>query len=153
MVGMGLLMLLVVIVGWVMHFKGRLYESPLFLRLAHWSMPVGFMAVLAGWTVTEVGRQPWVVYGLLRTSHAVSPSLTTFDVALVVRLLHRRLHRDLRRWFMLLRRIVRAGPGGGRGRSRAGRTFAGRAGATGATAVGGDRSRRFGRGEQGGHAT
>jgi cytochrome d ubiquinol oxidase subunit I len=38
--------------------------------------------VLAGWTVTEVGRQPWVVYGHLRTADAVTPSLTTADVAL-----------------------------------------------------------------------
>ena len=110
MVGMGLLMLLVVIVGWVMHFKGRLYESPLFLRLAHWSMPVGFMAVLAGWTVTEVGRQPWVVYGLLRTSHAVSPSLTTFDVALSFAFYIAAYIVIFGAGFMLLRRIVRAGP-------------------------------------------
>ena len=110
MVGLGLLMLLVVIVGWVMHFKGRLYESPLFLRLAHWSMPVGFMAVLAGWTVTEVGRQPWVVYGLLRTSHAVSPSLTTFDVALSFAFYIAAYIVIFGAGFMLLRRIVRAGP-------------------------------------------
>ena len=45
-------------------------------------IPAGFAAVIAGWTVTEVGRQPWVVYGLLRTSDAVSPSLTTSDVAI-----------------------------------------------------------------------
>ncbi len=44
--------------------------------------PLGFVAVLAGWTTTEVGRQPWTVYGLLRTAHSVSPSLTGTDVAL-----------------------------------------------------------------------
>jgi len=44
--------------------------------------PAGFVAVVAGWTVTEVGRQPWVVYGLLRTRDAVSPSITGFDVLL-----------------------------------------------------------------------
>ena len=38
--------------------------------------------MLAGWTVTETGRQPWVIHGLLRTRDAVSPSLTGFDVAL-----------------------------------------------------------------------
>jgi cytochrome bd ubiquinol oxidase subunit I len=43
-------------------------------------LPAGFLAVLAGWTVTEVGRQPWVVYGLLRTRDAVSPSITGHDV-------------------------------------------------------------------------
>ncbi len=45
-------------------------------------LPAGFVAVIAGWTVTEVGRQPWVVYGLMRTRDAVSPSLTGFDVLL-----------------------------------------------------------------------
>jgi cytochrome d ubiquinol oxidase subunit I len=44
--------------------------------------PAGFAAVIAGWIVTEVGRQPWVVYGLLRTRDAVSPSLTGGDVVI-----------------------------------------------------------------------
>jgi cytochrome bd ubiquinol oxidase subunit I len=44
--------------------------------------PLGFLAVLAGWTTTEVGRQPWTVYGLLRTADSVSPSLTGVDVVL-----------------------------------------------------------------------
>jgi len=41
---------------------------------------LGFVAVVAGWTTTEVGRQPWTVYGLLRTADSVSPSLTGTDV-------------------------------------------------------------------------
>ena len=45
-------------------------------------MPLGFVAVLAGWITTEVGRQPWTVYGLLRTADSVTPSLTGHDVAL-----------------------------------------------------------------------
>ena len=44
--------------------------------------PLGFVAVIAGWTTTEVGRQPWTVYGLLRTADSVSPSLTGADVVL-----------------------------------------------------------------------
>jgi len=43
--------------------------------------PLGFAAVIAGWITTEVGRQPWVVYGLLRTADAVTPSLSSGDVA------------------------------------------------------------------------
>jgi cytochrome d ubiquinol oxidase subunit I len=43
-------------------------------------VPIGFVAVIAGWLVTEVGRQPWTVYGVLRTVHSVSPSLTGSDV-------------------------------------------------------------------------
>src|SRR5262249_44032944 len=44
--------------------------------------PLGFVAVLAGWTTTEVGRQPWTVYGMLRTADSVSPSLVGGDVLL-----------------------------------------------------------------------
>ena len=44
------------------------------------TIPIGFVAVIAGWLVTEVGRQPWTVYGLLRTAESVSPSLTGSDV-------------------------------------------------------------------------
>jgi cytochrome d ubiquinol oxidase subunit I len=46
------------------------------------AIPLGFIAVIAGWFVTEVGRQPWTVYGLLRTAASVSPSLTSHDVTL-----------------------------------------------------------------------
>jgi cytochrome d ubiquinol oxidase subunit I len=43
-------------------------------------LPLGFIAVIAGWITTEVGRQPWVVYGLMRTAEAVTPSLTGANV-------------------------------------------------------------------------
>jgi cytochrome d ubiquinol oxidase subunit I len=45
-------------------------------------MPIGYIAILAGWFTTETGRQPWVVYGHMRTADAGSPSLTTMDVAI-----------------------------------------------------------------------
>jgi cytochrome d ubiquinol oxidase subunit I len=48
--------------------------------VAFLSFPSGFIAILTGWFTAEVGRQPWVVYGLLRTKDAVTPSLTTGDV-------------------------------------------------------------------------
>ncbi len=80
MVGIGFLMFFVVIVGQWLKLRGRLYETGWFLRLCQWVGPLGFIAVLAGWTTTEVGRQPWTVYGLLRTSDSVSPSLTGGDV-------------------------------------------------------------------------
>jgi cytochrome bd ubiquinol oxidase subunit I len=82
MVGIGLSMLAVVIVGNLLRRGGRLYRSTVFLRACEWAAPLGFIAVLAGWTTTEVGRQPWTVYGLLRTADSVSPSLTGLDVAL-----------------------------------------------------------------------
>jgi cytochrome d ubiquinol oxidase subunit I len=80
MVGIGVLMLLVVAWGGWLRWRGRLFDTPGFLRVCVLMMPAGFVAVIAGWTVTEVGRQPWVIYGLLRTRDAVSPSLTGLDV-------------------------------------------------------------------------
>jgi cytochrome bd ubiquinol oxidase subunit I len=82
MVGIAFLMLGLVFVGWWLRARGRLFTSSAFLRCCQWAAPLGFLAVLAGWTTTEVGRQPWTVYGLVRTADSVSPSLTTGDVAL-----------------------------------------------------------------------
>ena len=80
MVGIGLLMLGVVVASWWLRWKGRLYDSKWFLRACEWMAPLGFVAVLAGWTTTEVGRQPWTVYGLLQTADSVTPSLSGSDV-------------------------------------------------------------------------
>jgi cytochrome d ubiquinol oxidase subunit I len=82
MVGIAVLMLLVAIGGQVLRLRGRLDGSVWFLRLCQWTAPLGFVAVIAGWTTTEVGRQPWTVYGLLRTAQSVTPSLTGTDVAI-----------------------------------------------------------------------
>ena len=61
-------------------WRKRLADNRLFLRFAVAMGPAGFVAVIAGWIVTEVGRQPWVVYGVLRTADAVS-AVTTGSVA------------------------------------------------------------------------
>jgi cytochrome d ubiquinol oxidase subunit I len=82
MVGIGLVMLALVMASWWLRLRGRLFTSKLFLRACELASPLGFVAVLAGWTTTEVGRQPWTVYGLLRTADSVTPSLTGFDVIL-----------------------------------------------------------------------
>jgi cytochrome d ubiquinol oxidase subunit I len=82
MVGIAFVMLFAVIAGQILRLRGRLWESVWFLWLCQWVAPLGFFAVVAGWVTTEVGRQPWTVYGLLRTADSVSPSLTGTDVAL-----------------------------------------------------------------------
>jgi cytochrome bd ubiquinol oxidase subunit I len=82
MVGIAFIMLFVAIAGQLMRRDGRAYRSGWFLRLCQWAAPLGFIAVIAGWTTTEVGRQPWTVYGLLHTADSVSPSLTGTDVAI-----------------------------------------------------------------------
>src|SRR5262249_55148085 len=82
MVGCAVIMLGLVLLGAWLRWRGRLFDTPLFLRLLQLAAPLGFVAVIAGWCVTEVGRQPWTVYGLLRTADSVSPSLTSLDVAI-----------------------------------------------------------------------
>ncbi len=80
MVGMGLLMLAVSWLGNLLRLRGRLETTRWFLWITFLSFPTGFLAVLTGWFTAEVGRQPWVVYGLLRTKDAVTPSLVSGDV-------------------------------------------------------------------------
>ena len=75
-------MLLFIVVSLWLRFKHRLFNTAWFLKSAQYIAPIGFLTILAGWVTTEVGRQPWTVYGLLRTSHSVSPSLTGVDVLL-----------------------------------------------------------------------
>ena len=75
------LMLLTVVLSWWLRFRDELYDTGWYLRLCTLASPLGFVAVIAGWVTTEVGRQPWTVYGLLRTADSVSPSLTGADVA------------------------------------------------------------------------
>ena len=73
MVGLGLLMVGVGFLGLVLRREGRIYDARWFLRAVMALGPAGFVAMLAGWTVTEAGRQPFTVYGLLRTADSVSP--------------------------------------------------------------------------------
>ena len=88
MVGLGMLMIATGVIAIVLYYRKRLFETRWF---QYWCMaltPAGFAAVLAGWFVTEVGRQPWLVQGILRTDAATSPvaglsvaiSLTAFVI-------------------------------------------------------------------------
>jgi cytochrome d ubiquinol oxidase subunit I len=72
MVGIGSLMLLVGLWSILMRYKKQLYEAPWLYRAAVLMAPSGFVAVLAGWITTEVGRQPYTVYGLLTTAQSAS---------------------------------------------------------------------------------
>lgn len=72
MVAMGLLMITLGVVSLWLRYKQRLYHSRPFLWFALLMGPSGLIAILAGWFTTEIGRQPWVVYGVQRTIDAVS---------------------------------------------------------------------------------
>jgi len=81
MVGCGLIMLALAWYGsWIIYTR-RLSNRRLLLWGVFFSFPLGFIATLTGWFTAEVGRQPWTVYGLLRTADAVTPSLTVGQVA------------------------------------------------------------------------
>ena len=73
MVGLGMSMILLALAGLLLRRGGRLYQSRWFLRFALLMSPAGLIALLAGWLTTEIGRQPWIIYGLMRTADAVSP--------------------------------------------------------------------------------
>ncbi|MBV6817252.1 cytochrome ubiquinol oxidase subunit I [Rahnella sp. PD12R] len=72
MAGLGMLMIVLGLWSLWLRWRGNLYENKAFLRFALLMGPSGLIALLAGWFTTEIGRQPWVVYGLLRTKDAVS---------------------------------------------------------------------------------
>ncbi len=73
MVGLGLMMLLTAGIGVYLYFRKKMISSRSFHWLCALMTPAGFIAVLAGWFVTEVGRQPYTVYGVMRTVKSVSP--------------------------------------------------------------------------------
>jgi cytochrome d ubiquinol oxidase subunit I len=77
MVGCGLAMLLIAWVGTYLSRKGRLEQNRFLMWLIFLSFPLPFISILTGWFTAEVGRQPWTVYGVLRTAKAVTPILTT----------------------------------------------------------------------------
>ncbi len=76
MVLIGLVMIGVAFWGAWLTWRGRIEDSSRFLRFATWMIPTPFIAVLAGWFVTEVGRQPWLVHGIMRLEEGLTPSLT-----------------------------------------------------------------------------
>ena len=87
MVGLGMAMLVLAWISAIAWWRGRLHARPLIIA---WNLllPAGFIALVAGWFVTEIGRQPYVVYGLLRTADAMGPQSTAMvAVSLAVYLL------------------------------------------------------------------
>ncbi len=73
MLAIGLLMIVIGLAGAVLWWRKRLFENRRYLSFVAYCWPLGFIAILAGWMVTEIGRQPWVAYGVLRTADATSP--------------------------------------------------------------------------------
>ena len=81
MVGIGMLFIALAATGLVLLLLGRLFAYPLYLKALIAASPLGFFAVIAGWVTTEIGRQPWVVAGLMRTADSGSATVQTSEVA------------------------------------------------------------------------
>jgi cytochrome d ubiquinol oxidase subunit I len=84
MVGCGIVMLFLAWAGSWLSLDDRLETRRWLLWATFLSFPLGFIATLTGWFTAEVGRQPWVVYGLLRTAQATTPFLTPRDVSITL---------------------------------------------------------------------
>jgi cytochrome bd ubiquinol oxidase subunit I len=112
MVGCGLLMLALAWLGSYLMLKQRLEQNRLLLWAIFLSFPLPFIAILTGWYTAEVGRQPWVVYGVLRTADAMTPFLTarSATISLVVFVAVYTLIFAFGTFYIY--RLLRAGPGG-----------------------------------------
>ncbi|MDA8083437.1 MAG: cytochrome ubiquinol oxidase subunit I [Nitrospiraceae bacterium] len=80
MAALGLLFLLLSLTGVIISLRNRLEQHPFFLKLMLYAIPLPYLAAQMGWTVAEVGRQPWLVYGVFRTADGVSRSISASDV-------------------------------------------------------------------------
>jgi cytochrome bd ubiquinol oxidase subunit I len=84
MVGIGFYLIALALFGGVLWLRGSLFENRFFLRVASLSWPLGFIAILCGWIVTESGRQPWLATGIIRTADAISPLPATQVLATLI---------------------------------------------------------------------
>ena len=80
MVMLGTLFLILSAIAFYLSWKNRLEANPLFLRIILYTIPLPYLAAQLGWIVAEVGRQPWIVYGVLRTSEGVSRQIEPVQV-------------------------------------------------------------------------
>src|ERR1700724_649083 len=113
MVGCGLIMLAIAWLGSYLSLKNRIERSRFVLWLVFLSFPLPFIAILTGWYTAEVGRQPWVVYGVLRTADAMTPFLTT-RAASISLLVFGAIYTFIFAFgIFYIYRLLRAGPVGG----------------------------------------
>ena len=80
MIGLGMLHILVAVVGLWLTRKGRMPQKRWVWKVAIWSMPLSLAAMIVGWIFTEMGRQPWIVFSLMKTADGVSPGTTGLEV-------------------------------------------------------------------------
>jgi cytochrome d ubiquinol oxidase subunit I len=112
MVGCGLVMLALAWLGSYLSYYGRLERNRLLLWATFLSFPLPFVAILTGWYTAEVGRQPWVVYGVLRTADAVTPFLTAYEAAISLAVFGSVYTLIFAFGTFYINRLLRAGPTG-----------------------------------------
>jgi cytochrome d ubiquinol oxidase subunit I len=110
MVMLGLWFIALTGFGLFLLWRKRLYENALFMKAAFWSIPLPFIAHQLGWFSAEVGRQPWAVYHMLRTSDAYSPSVPAGQILASIILLCAIYALLFAVWLFLLRQKVLKGP-------------------------------------------
>jgi cytochrome d ubiquinol oxidase subunit I len=110
MVGLGAYMILLALFGIHMMRCKTLCDNRIFLRLALWSIPVPFIANELGWVTAEVGRQPWIVYHLVKTQDAASPNVPAAHILASIIMFVVIYSVLFSLWFFLLRRIMEKGP-------------------------------------------
>jgi cytochrome d ubiquinol oxidase subunit I len=84
MVGLGFLLFMLSLAAMILSRKDRLEAYPLFLRILLYAIPLPYLAAQLGWVVAEVGRQPWIVYGVMKTSEAVSKGIEPMQVVISI---------------------------------------------------------------------
>jgi cytochrome d ubiquinol oxidase subunit I len=80
MVALGIFFILVMLAAYIQMRRKKLWENKWLLKILLWSIPLPLAACQLGWITAEVGRQPWIVYGLLRTSEAHSATVTAEEI-------------------------------------------------------------------------
>jgi len=112
MLGVGTLLALIMVIGVYLLWRRRLMVSLPYLKTLRIAIPLPILACIFGWMTTEVGRQPWIVQGQLRTADAVSATVSTGEVATTLAILVVIYTGVFIVWLHVVRGIVRAGPGG-----------------------------------------
>jgi cytochrome bd ubiquinol oxidase subunit I len=110
MIAVGSLLPLIAVIGLWLLWRRRLYFSLPYLKTLRLALPLPILACILGWMTTEVGRQPWIVQGLLRTSDGVSSTVSTGEVATTLAILAVIYSGVFIAWLHVVRGIVRNGP-------------------------------------------
>ena len=110
MIAVGIVLILIMLIGLYLWWRKRLERTRWYLRLLQYAIPLPIVATTLGWMTAEIGRQPWVVQGQLRTTDAVSSTVSTGQVATTLAIFVVLYAVLFYFWLMVVRRIVRKGP-------------------------------------------